>query len=143
MLDAMTGAAAFLRNDRLDLLASNHLGRAVYAQLFDRPLGRRPNTARFCFLDPRAHDFYVDWERSASSIVAILRSAAGRNPYDRELTLNFESMARGADPGLTIVTYTADSGSENEEALKLLDSWAATPSPEQATHTAGELPSRS
>ncbi len=31
MLDAMTGSAAFVRNDRLDLLAANHLGRALYS----------------------------------------------------------------------------------------------------------------
>ena len=46
----------------------------------------RPNAARFVFLDPRAHDFYLDWDRIARDVVATLRSAAGRNPYDRELT---------------------------------------------------------
>jgi len=38
------------------------------------------------FLDPGARDFYIDWERAASDVVAILRSAAGRDPYDRELS---------------------------------------------------------
>lgn len=86
MLNAMTGSAAFVRNDRLNLLAANHLGRALYSQVYERPSARPANTARFCFLDPRAHDFFVDWERSASDIVAILHSAAGRNPHDRELS---------------------------------------------------------
>lgn len=40
----------------------------------------------FVFLDPRAKDFYTDWDRSARDCVALLRSEAGRNPYDRELS---------------------------------------------------------
>ena len=38
------------------------------------------------FLDPGARDFYIYWERAASDVVAILRSAAGRDHYDRELS---------------------------------------------------------
>ena len=38
------------------------------------------------FLDPRAEAFYRDWDRAATETVAILRSAAGRNPYDRDLS---------------------------------------------------------
>ena len=44
------------------------------------------NAARFVFLDPRARDFYLDWDRIARDVVALLRSAAGRNPYDRDLS---------------------------------------------------------
>ena len=47
---------------------------------------RPVNTARFVFLDTSAHDFYVDWERVASECVAVLRSEAGGNPYDRGLS---------------------------------------------------------
>jgi hypothetical protein len=47
---------------------------------------RPPNHARFAFLDPAAHDFWVDWDRAADDTVGILRGAAGRNPYDRALT---------------------------------------------------------
>lgn len=38
------------------------------------------------FLDAAARDFYVDWERLAGDIVALLRAEAGRDPYDRALT---------------------------------------------------------
>ena len=38
------------------------------------------------FLDPRAETFYGDWDRVAGECVAILRSAAGRDPYDRDLS---------------------------------------------------------
>lgn len=44
------------------------------------------NSARFTFLDPGATDFYPDWDRVASELVAHLRSQAGRNPYDRPIS---------------------------------------------------------
>ncbi len=84
-LDAITGAAAFVGNERLDVLAANQLGRALYSELYAaaaRPL----NTARFVFLDPRAEASYGDWDRVATETVAILRSAAGRDPYNRDLS---------------------------------------------------------
>jgi hypothetical protein len=84
LLDALTGAAAHIGNDRLDILGANPLGRALVLELFDGQ--ERPNAARFVFLDPRACAFYLDWDRIARDVVATLRSAAGRNPYHRDLT---------------------------------------------------------
>ena len=40
----------------------------------------RPTAGGSPFLDPAARDFYPDWERLASELVAALRSQAGRNP---------------------------------------------------------------
>ena len=85
ILDAITGGAAFVRNDRLDILAGNPLGYALYSEMFVAA-ARPVNTARFVFLDPRAPAFYVDWERAAREVVAVLRSAAGRDPHDRALS---------------------------------------------------------
>ena len=85
LLDAMTDVAAFVRNDRLDLLAANRLGRALYAPHFDSP-ARPVNLARFAFLDPHAADFYPDWVGTANIIVAMLRTEAGRDPYNKDLT---------------------------------------------------------
>jgi transcriptional regulator with XRE-family HTH domain len=79
------GAPATVRNARLDYLGANALGRALYAPVFDsreQPV----NSARFTFLDPAAADFYPEWDRVASELVAHLRSEAGRNPYDRQLS---------------------------------------------------------
>jgi transcriptional regulator with XRE-family HTH domain len=84
-LDAITGAAAFVSNDRLDILAANQLGHALYSDLYNAP-SRPVNTARYVFLDPRAEAAYPEWDRVATETVAILRSAAGRDPYNRELT---------------------------------------------------------
>jgi transcriptional regulator with XRE-family HTH domain len=85
ILDAVTVAPAFVRNGRMDIIAANSLGRALYSQHFDSPHGPT-NSARFIFLDPRAPDFYVDWEQVATDAVAVLRSEAGRDPYDRDLS---------------------------------------------------------
>ncbi|MGI5242038.1 helix-turn-helix transcriptional regulator [Dactylosporangium sp. CA-139066] len=85
LLDAMTDAPTFVRNGRLDVLASNPLGQALYAPAFAGP--QRPvNLARFCFLDPAAEDFYPNWDDAANTTVALLRTEAGRDPYDKALT---------------------------------------------------------
>jgi transcriptional regulator with XRE-family HTH domain len=84
LLDAITGAAVHVGDERLDILAANPLGQALFPEMFDGQ--EQPNAARFVFLDPRARDFYLDWDRIARDVVALLRSAAGRNPYDRDLT---------------------------------------------------------
>ena len=85
LLDSMTGTAAFLRNGRLDILATNQLGSALYAPAFLDP-ARPVNLARFIFLDRRSSDFYRDWDGIAHATVGSLRAEAGRAPYDRGLT---------------------------------------------------------
>jgi transcriptional regulator with XRE-family HTH domain len=85
IVDSMLTTPAFVRNGRLDVLAINDLGRALYAPAFDTP--QRPvNLARFNFLDPRAEDFYPDWDTAADTSVALLRTEAGRDPDNRDLT---------------------------------------------------------
>lgn len=85
LLDAMTGAAAFLRTGRLDVLTANRLGYALYSPVFRRG-GRPVNLARYVFLDPRAKEFYADWEGIAAAAVGSLRAEAGRDPYDPSLS---------------------------------------------------------
>src|SRR5438270_786680 len=85
VLDSMTEAAAFVRNSRLDILSANRLGYALYAEVFANP-DRPANLARFVFLDRRARNFYVDWDGIADAGAGSLRVAAGRDPYDRDLT---------------------------------------------------------
>ena len=84
VLDAITDAPAWVRNARHDMLGANLLARALYAPLLADP--RRPaNNARFVYLDPASKDFFDDWDRGADDIAAMLRSEAGRNPYDKQL----------------------------------------------------------
>lgn len=166
LLDAITGAPAFVSNNREDVLAANLLGYAMYSEMF-RGSSRPANYSRFIFLDPRARDFYADWERAANTNVAILRRQAGRFPHDKSLAeligelsmrsddfrtrwaahnvhrhytgtkhfthpivgpleLTFVQTELDEDTGLTLTVYPAVPGSETEQALKLLASWAAT-----------------
>ena len=86
VLDRFT-APAIVRNGRMDLLAVNHLGRAMHASVYANTApGAVPNFVRFTFLNPEAaRDFYSDWDLAADTCVAILRTEAGRDPHDREL----------------------------------------------------------
>jgi len=167
VLDAMTGAAAFVRNGRLDVLSANQLGYALYSPVFAGSV-QPVNLARFIFLDPRSSEFYRDWDGIAAAAVGSLRAEAGRDPYDRaltdlvgelstrseqfrvrwaahdveyyrsglqpfhhpvagDLTLSYDALEIPADPGLTIIAYTAEPGSPARQALDLLASRAATP----------------
>ncbi len=176
IVDAMAGVPAFVRNRRLDILYANPLAEALYSEHYRSPI-RPVNSARFAFLDPRARQFYGDWQTSAHDMVAALRGEAGRNPYDRaltdligelstrseefrvlwaghdvrfhrsgvktlhhplvgDLTLAYEVLELAADPGLELVTYSADPGSRTEEALAELGRWNTT----RAKLTSAEVP---
>ncbi|MFJ2396332.1 helix-turn-helix domain-containing protein [Streptomyces sp. NPDC087843] len=85
MLDAIGDAPAFIHNGRHDLLATNHLARALYAPLLADP--RRPaNLARFIYLDPAAGAFLPDWDKAADDVAAMLRAEVGRNSCAKDLT---------------------------------------------------------
>jgi transcriptional regulator with XRE-family HTH domain len=171
LLHSMTDTAAFLRNGRLDILAANPLGYALYSPVFNSPVvgdRRRPaNLARFIFLDDQAAQFYRDWDGIAHAAVGSLRAEAGRAPHDRALTglagelslrsqpfrelwaahdveyyrsgiqpfrhplagdldLEYDALELPADPGQTIIAYSAEPGSAAYDALGILASWAAT-----------------
>jgi transcriptional regulator with XRE-family HTH domain len=86
ILNSMTDSPAFIRNGRLDILAVNDLGRALYSPLFTDGAALPVNIARFQFLDPRGRDFFPDWDESVNTTVSLLRTEAGRAPHDGELT---------------------------------------------------------
>ena len=77
-------APAYARNGRMDILAINRLGRALFADALG--MGASFNLARYLFLDPHSQEFYPEWQTVAADCVAVLRTQAGRNPYDRRLT---------------------------------------------------------
>lgn len=64
---------AWVGSGRYDVLAMNHLARALYSPVLADP--RRPaNTARFVYLNPEAaRDFFVDYDRIAGDVAAKLR----------------------------------------------------------------------
>ena len=178
ILDSMILTPAFVLNGRLDLLAANVLGVALYSPVYADP-ARPANNARFVFLDPNATEFFRDYDRVANDTVALLRAEAGRDPYDRDLSdligqlstrsedfrrrwaahnvrihtsgvkllhhpvvgdldLPFESFPLPADPGQSLLTYTAEPGSPTQDALNLLASWAATADSLGAPQPTGE-----
>ena len=170
LLDLITEVPVIVNNARLDAVAANSFGQALFAPVYAasaRAANQPVNHARFVFLDPHAPDFWTDWERAANDSVAQLRTEAGRDPHNKALTdlvgelctrseafrirwaahnvrlhltgskhfhhpvvgdlhLNFEVMELPADPGLTLIAFSAEAGSADEDALKLLASWAAT-----------------
>jgi len=166
MLQGMTEVPAIVQNGRLDALATNRLGQALFAPVFARP-DRPVNLARFTFLNPDARTLWGNWTGVADDTVALLRTEAGRSPFDTGLTdlvgelstrsddfrvrwaahdvrlhrtglkhiqhpvvgalhLSYEVMELIADPGMTLVAYTAAAGSADDDALRLLASWAGT-----------------
>ncbi|WP_319435632.1 helix-turn-helix transcriptional regulator [Mycobacterium sp. RTGN5] len=85
VLDGMTEVPAIVLNGRLDIVGTSRLGRALYAPVY-ATAARHLSLARFNILDPQAHAFYPDWDAAASATAALLRTEAGRNPFDRDLT---------------------------------------------------------
>jgi transcriptional regulator with XRE-family HTH domain len=83
-LEAITDGIAAVRDPKMDLVATNALGRVFYKPLIGDG-GRTPNLARFQFLDPASRDFYPDLDLFAEMCVAIMRAEAGRDPHDRGL----------------------------------------------------------
>src|SRR5205814_2408853 len=83
-------------NGRLDILAANRLGRALYSQaLKESP--EAPNLARFIFLDEASREFYVDWEQMADACVGSLRAEAGRDPYSDKLMNLVDQLSQASD----------------------------------------------
>lgn len=178
LLDAMDDVPAFVQNGRLDILATNRLGRAVFSELYEQP--RRPaNFGRFIFLDSRSEQFYRDWDDAARQTAALLRSEAGRSPHDPgltelvgelatcsgtfrtmwashdvrahrtgiksithpvvgELDLAYEAMELSTDRGLQLIAYSAQPGSADNDALRLLSSWIMTKTPATADEATTE-----
>lgn len=96
VLESMS-VPAIVQNARLDVLASNELGRALYALLLDGAAAT-PNFARFAFLDSRASSFYPDLDGARDLCVSVLRATAGRDPLDKKTTeLVGELSTRSAD----------------------------------------------
>jgi transcriptional regulator with XRE-family HTH domain len=85
VLDTITAGPAIVRNGRMDLLAANHLGRAMHSSLYANDPAGPPNFARYTFFDDDSHRFYPDWDTAADICVAILQTEAGRDPHDKSL----------------------------------------------------------
>jgi transcriptional regulator with XRE-family HTH domain len=76
-------------------------------------------------LSTRSEEFRTRW---AAHNVRFHRTGFKdvHHPVVGELHLAFEALDLPADPGLSLVVYTAERGSASQDALSLLASWAAT-----------------
>jgi transcriptional regulator with XRE-family HTH domain len=76
-------------------------------------------------LSTRSDDFRVRW---AAHDVAFHRTATKHmnHPLVGDMTLAFEMLELPADPGLSVLVYSAEPGSPSEEALRELAAWSAT-----------------
>ncbi|MHC5263712.1 helix-turn-helix transcriptional regulator [Streptomyces sp. UC4497] len=86
VVNSMSDCPAFIRNGRLDILATNPLCRALYSPLYADESRQPVNIARFQFLDPAGREFFPEWEESVNTTVSLLRTEAGRAPGDSDLT---------------------------------------------------------
>lgn len=101
MLDAMSLTPAYIRNGRLDVLASNPMGRALYQPMFESTADKA-NLAAFCFLDDCAQKFFPDWTEVAEETVALLRAELGRHPSDEALNKLVSRLLEDSDAFRTL-----------------------------------------
>ncbi|MBM9506876.1 helix-turn-helix domain-containing protein [Actinacidiphila acididurans] len=98
VLDVMGVVPAFVWNRRLDLVAANYLGYALYAPMFAERSAGPVNIARFKFLDPEARSFFYDWEHSIRNTVALLRTGAGMMPEDPGMKDLIAELSAASEP---------------------------------------------
>lgn len=75
---------AYLQNARLDRLAANPIGRALYSHPIDGSKDRF-NYALWLFLDARAGGFHRDFDAAKHNVVALLHAATAKDPHDQGL----------------------------------------------------------
>lgn len=85
VLDGLPHCPAYVRDRRMNVVASNPLWRALFDNMDGYP-GKNPNIARWTFLDPRSIETYPDWETVAREIVHTVRAGAAVHPSDTQLT---------------------------------------------------------
>jgi hypothetical protein len=85
-------------------------------------------------LSTRSDAFRVRW---AAHDVRLHRTGLKhmRHPAVGELHLSDDVMELPADPGLSLIAFSAEPGSPDDDGLRLLASWAATHDPADALAT--------
>jgi hypothetical protein len=96
ILDAAAHAACFVINDRLDVLGANDVGRALYQPIYGNAHGAA-NHARFVFLDPASHEFWLDWDAVADNVVSTLRLNAGHEQGDPPMSALVSELRRRSE----------------------------------------------
>jgi transcriptional regulator with XRE-family HTH domain len=84
LLGALQGQPAFVLDRRMDVLASNGVGRVLLTDFDALPPAHR-NLVRWIVLDESTRVLYCDWDDVARQLVGILRLCAGRHPGDSRI----------------------------------------------------------
>ena len=86
----MSSTPVIALSRRLDILAANALGRALFDVVYNSPTrssaASAPNMAPFVFLDPAAGQFFPDLDEAEATCVKMLRDQSGATPHDKQLT---------------------------------------------------------
>ncbi|MEU0561380.1 helix-turn-helix transcriptional regulator [Dactylosporangium sp. NPDC006015] len=110
------------------------------ANLLRAEAGRNPCdsdlTALVGELSTRSEDFRIRWARHD---VRLHTTGVKRvhHPVVGDLELPYEATPLAADPGQTLLMYTAEPGTPSEDALHLLASWAASEAPTNRSAKSG------
>ncbi|WP_433591436.1 helix-turn-helix transcriptional regulator [Nocardia sp. CA-145437] len=99
MLDQLEPAPAAVMNRLTEILAVTDGYRALFGPIGMLDDGLPGNYARYVLSDPRAREFYPDWEHKADKVVATLKQGPGR--ADPHVNALFEELAETLGPEFT------------------------------------------
>jgi transcriptional regulator with XRE-family HTH domain len=95
LLESVRPCPAYVLTRTSDLLAANPEALTLFAGLTDWPPERR-NTIRYTFFHPAARELFADWDHSAETTAAHLRSLAADTPGDPDVSALIGELLRGS-----------------------------------------------
>ena len=95
LLETVRPCPAYVLTRTSDLLAANAEATALFVGLADWPPERR-NTIRYTFFHPAARKLFADWDHSAETTTAHLRSLAAGSPGDPDVSALIAELRDGS-----------------------------------------------
>jgi transcriptional regulator with XRE-family HTH domain len=95
LLESVRPCPAYVLTLTSDLLAANPEALTLFAGLADWPPERR-NTIRYTFFHPAARELFADWDHSAETTAAHLRSLAADTPSDLDVSALIAELRDGS-----------------------------------------------
>jgi hypothetical protein len=95
LLESVRPCPAYVLTRTSDLLAANPEALTLFAGLADWPPERR-NTIRYTFFHPAARELFADWDHSAETTAAHLRSLAADTPDDPDVSALITELLDGS-----------------------------------------------
>lgn len=96
VVDSFSDGPAWVRNDYMDILATNGIARVLYDPIFTA-IPERPNTARHLFLAPGARQFWLDADYYAEAFAAKLRMESAARAGDPQLESLVDELTRHSE----------------------------------------------